>query len=516
LWVVILLAGLTAASLTIVAAFNYPGQPVIFWGFVTLSCLMVVLVAPKPRLYGYTFLAVFLFLGFYAKTVALLGLGIALVEPTGNFDGTGASWDAAVAAGIAGCTGVVAVRVIHLTLSRFAVSREHLTEPVGLHPPTWYLRYRIAVIAAFMASIIGMGALNLLAALYEVGVVPRLVLPLHLNVLTSWVITTGFALLAATLFVWEVRLYPQKGGLRLMIPFVEAIVSLSTLSRAAYLFRALPYLAVLAENRAFYKHALTIRWRRAWLLLLPAGFVLSLIGVSVLRTVIYPSAPPEFPATAVVATPSPVETPTSIGTPSPIGTPRTGSTPAENRPADRLTQRLTWAAHEISTMVVGRWIGIEGTMAVSSYQGRGLSLFGHALLENPRTGESSTYQRISGSSYNTSDKFVFLTIPGTVAILDYSGSLPLVALAMAVLMGLLLIFEVVALRLLANPFAVAVLSLTLANAIAQADFPYLLLVAFLEQCAAVGLFGILLRMGGRTRVIAAEAGSERVSKDATW
>jgi hypothetical protein len=87
---------------------------------------------------------------------------------------------------------------------------------------------------------------------------------------------------------------------------------------------------------------------------------------------------------------------------------------------------------------------------------------------------------------------------------------------MAVLTGVLLTFEILASRILVNSFVVAVLSLTLANAIAQADFPYLLLVAFLEQAAAVIAFGILLRMSGGARVVAPEPGNERVGKGARW
>jgi hypothetical protein len=475
-------AALVAATLTVMAALNYPGQRLIFAVFVLLSCLMVALIVPMPRLYGYTFLAAFLFLGFYAKTVAYLALGIALVEPTGSFNGTGGAWDAAMATAVAGCGGVVVSRLIHLIGARFTGDRARDANRVGLYPPSWYVRHRAAVIGVSMAAIIGFSLLNLFSAFYQVGVAIRLVLPMHLNVVASWLITTGFALWAANLFMWEIGLYPENGGRRLVIPFVEAIMTVSTLSRAAYLFRALSYVAVLANDRNFYRLGLTNHWRRAWLLLLPAGFLLSLIGVSTLRAVIYPSAPPEVS--------------TAVGPPSQAG--------SATQPASRPSQRLGWAAHEISTLVVGRWIGIEGTMAVSSYPDLGLGLFGRAVVEDPRTGESSTYQRISGSVYNTSRQFVFLTTPGAVAILYYSGSIPLVALGMAVVTGLLLIFEVLASRVLANPLAVSILSLSLANAIAQADFPYLLMVAFLEQSAAVLAFGIFLQMGGQTKVLAAD------------
>jgi len=67
------------AILVITATLHYPGQPVLFVIFVLAFVCMAMLTLPKPRLYGYTLLALFLFLGFCAKAVAYFAIGIAMV-----------------------------------------------------------------------------------------------------------------------------------------------------------------------------------------------------------------------------------------------------------------------------------------------------------------------------------------------------------------------------------------------------------------------------------------------------
>ncbi len=142
-------------------------------------------------------------------------------------------------------------------------------------------------------------------------------------------------------------------------------------------------------------------------------------------------------------------------------------------------------------MLVGRWVGIEGTMATSSYPQKSEELFGLALLENPAAGEASLYQRISGSSYQTTEEYIFLTTPGAIGVLDYSGSLGFVFGGMSVLTGLLIVIELAAVRLVRSAFVVSIGLLALANGIAQMNFPYLFFVLCVEQCFAFVAFALV-------------------------
>src|ERR1700704_2490387 len=89
---------------------RYTGNTVLFAFFVIANGVMLALALPRPRLYGYAFLALFLFLGFVNKVLAFWTLGVALEEPTGGFTGSGQEWDAALMPSIAAAIALVIVR----------------------------------------------------------------------------------------------------------------------------------------------------------------------------------------------------------------------------------------------------------------------------------------------------------------------------------------------------------------------------------------------------------------------
>ena len=475
------IVGLVSLLLVIAAARKYPGDRQVFVAFILAYVSMAVLAVPKPRSYGYSFLAAFLFLGFCAKTVAYFALGIALVEPTGAFNGSGTAWDAALVPATVGGAAVIIVRVIHLAVFR---KRTGVTTPVGVHAPRWYVTRRIPILVVSGGILLALSAVNLAVAFYQVGVSPKVVLPFHLSAPVEWLFVIGFAMWAATLVGWETGVQSTRLGVILLIPLAEAVVSLVTLSRAAYLFRALPYLAVVSEFPAFFRAQLTRRARTVVAALMVLGLVVSLGAVSFLRVAVYPLVSQAPPSPISTATPTvPTVTPTVTARP----------TATSGLQGGLQDPRLRFVGRELSLLIVGRWIGIEGTMSVSSHSGLSLNFFERALRENPATGESAIYQHISGASYQTTSNYVFLTTPGPIAVLYYSGSLIVVFAGAALLTLLLISLEVVASNLLRNSFTVSIAALAVANAIAQMDFPYLFMVFVVEQVVAVLALAMLSR-----------------------
>jgi len=455
-------------ALVVTALLNYPGNGFLFLLFVASYTLMAGLALPKPRLYGYTFLAAFLFLGFCAKSAAYLSLGIPLVEPTGAFDGSGHAWDSALAPAIAGSGAVIVIRLLHLINFR---NQPKAASPLGLPPPAWYVRFRFPVLGASIAGLVALDVLNFFLALFQVGVAPGVILPAHLSAVVEWLFVAGLAMWAATLVGWEAQLSPARLGSILLIPLTEAFGSISTLSRSWYLFRATSYLLVAAEFPAFLRAHLARPWRAFFLVGLPVAFGVYLAGVSVLRIAVYPAN---------------YELPTS------------SNAPVLPEHGQITNAKLQIAARELSLLAVGRWIGIEGTMAVSSYPGVSTHFFESALREKPSIGEFALYQRLAGS-YRTTNGFVFLTTPGAIAILDFSGSLPLVVVGMGLLTAVLIVFEIGTSRLLGNAFTVSIVAMSVANAIAQMQFPYLFVVFLIEQAVAVAGLALISRVVSRRR-----------------
>src|SRR5215471_15560667 len=71
---------------------TYPGSAASFLAFDASFLLMVVLALPRPRIYTYTFLAAFLFLGFWVKFMAHMWVTYPFVEAIGKFGGSSSEW----------------------------------------------------------------------------------------------------------------------------------------------------------------------------------------------------------------------------------------------------------------------------------------------------------------------------------------------------------------------------------------------------------------------------------------
>lgn len=75
-------------------------------------------------------------------------------------------------------------------------------------------------------------------------------------------------------------------------------------------------------------------------------------------------------------------------------------------------------------LLLERWVGMEGVMAVSSHPQQGWALFREALQEVPARKLSFYDSRIITSPYADFDfnKHNFISLPGVVAFLFYPGS----------------------------------------------------------------------------------------------
>ena len=465
--VVAYLAALLACLVSLVAVARYPGNRADFVLFLGAFGLLLGSAFPRPRSYGYAFLAAFLFLGFVVKATAHFAFGIALLEPTGDFNASPSAWDASLLPATVGAIGCVAARTLHLLVSHGDGSRE-LSEP-----PSRYVSSRSWVLLLTAIFVVVVNLANLAAAFYEIGLRPRLILPAHLNVVMAWLLSTGVAMWVAMMVGWDYRIAKPARGLS--VALLEALASSSTLSRSSYLFRLLSYIGPLIEFRRWLFASLSRRLRIAFGIAAVVGFALSLTIVSALRTVTYPGNG---------ATPSNQELPTATT----LG----GMASRIIRLPATLVDKIPALAGELEGMLIGRWIGIEGTMTVASYPKLGGSLFRESLLDDPSTGEASLYQRMAGSFYQTDAQFNFGTTPGVIAVLYYSGSSLVLFLGLCLITAVLILVELAARRLVQNSFVVSLAGLALANAISQMNFPYLFVVFLFELAGTLLVLGILV------------------------
>ncbi|WP_240421728.1 hypothetical protein [Paenibacillus periandrae] len=475
--------------ITIPLVNKYPGTAVPFLLFDLSFLGMFLLVFPRPRIYSYTFFASFLFLGFWVKFMFHSYSGQSFIEPVGLFTGLPQQWDKGLYISAAAAMGLIVFRSLHLVYVRlYKRDKPHILNANQslLKLPIWYIRYRNMIWSITLLCIVGLNLANVWGAYYQVGINTKVFLLFPFNLLAAWFINVGFGIWMSCLIFWE---YHNKNKSLLIVviaAFLEGVISsITALSRSMYLFRTIPYFIVITEKE--FKAHFNIRKLALLGVIFCCLFALSLVSVSLLRLPLYYNLSMSSNPKIETAVPTPVVPQTDAST--------AVSTPVvpEAVTFKELPSGVKEAAkYELQNLFINRWIGMEGILAVaSSRESLGVSYLMNALTEDPRTGVNSLYQRLSKSLYLESSKTTFMTIPGVVAILYYSGSIWYVFSGMLLVCVLMFVTELFCFYYLKNIFLISFIGLSMANVLCQMNFPYLGLTFFIELWAALVVIWIL-------------------------
>ncbi len=379
-----LIGGLALAALA-----KYPGQALVYVLFTVLANALLYFGFRRNAIFFDAFIGVFFWLGFWLKlTVRVAFFDGQFHEPVGHFDGSGAAFDRALLAASCGFAGLLAASALRARFFSYPASLGERSAD-GLF--ALYVRYRRAVLLAFVGLVIAVAASNLYLGIYQRGNVPRTVLPYGLSGVYSWLLLFGLASFSAVILHLEFRLRQQTSYTALAASLLEGFFSnVSLLSRGMLLNTgALGYGAWRALKPFGIRTTL-----RFWATACVAFMVLfgcSVVLVTYLRS-------------------------------------------QQWDPARDFTQ----ATRASALLFLDRWLGMEGMMAVSSHPGQGWDLWREAWNEVPAQKLSFYDSNFIASPYLNADltKHNFISLPGSVAFFFYPGWFSFLAACMFVL-GLL-------------------------------------------------------------------------------
>ncbi len=280
----ILIVGLAGAGLILAGMDSYPGAKLTYFLFCVSFWLMLLTAFDKRTHYGYLFLVVTLWLGFWGKLTAHLILDYPYVEPVGQFDGSAAAWDEVLWVAIVASLGVMLGRLVFRIFSN-TYSREMRCDQSMA--PAWYPAARKWIWLFAATGMVGVAIANMLLGIQQIGLAPRTILPWPLNGLIAWQVSIGSALLVTVLLWWEVALR-KNIAVSIYAPLVEAGLSASSLlSRGIYVFHTLPQLFALFENR---KSLIGLSRIKVAVLVIALGclMMLAIAGVTTFRAYLYP------------------------------------------------------------------------------------------------------------------------------------------------------------------------------------------------------------------------------------
>jgi hypothetical protein len=421
---------------------GYAGSKILYVGFSLVFLALLLSGFYRQLSYGYLFLTIFLWLGFWFKLSAnflIFGL-FPFGEPVGLFDSSPAAWDTALWVAVVAASGAMIGRFIYGLFK--PVSTCTFDEVVAA--PVWYAAYRIQLWITVGGTCLALAAINSIYGIHQIGLSPRTILPWPMNALIAWVVSIGSAMAIATLLSWEVQ-SGKNPTLPMYIVLLEALVStMSLMSRAAYLFHTIPQVIALSRNK---KRAWCNSSKEAGLFLVTVFvlFAVSIVSVSKLRDYYYATL-----AAPVV---------------NPVADVSTAADPGSEQAAPEVPSLRLILLHQL---FVNRWIGLEGVMAVSAYPNKSTQLLLEMARERRVVGEPTRYQAISNSSYQRANsQYQFASLPGVAAFLFYSDSFLVLILGMFLFTLSLLAVERLIFLLTENPFLCALLGLTFANSLVQ-------------------------------------------------
>lgn len=427
-WYLVRVATLMATMLfsSVVGVALYEGNLWVFIAFSLIFFAIVMVAISYPDDYAHLFLAIMWFIGFWCKFVLHRLTDWPYVEPVGGFQETPTNWDAVLIVCALGGGGYLSGRLAALPVSARLKSRwqiEQVTRPV------WYEAWRGVFWAAAVMAIIAAVGINWRFGLLVRGSVAHTSLPWPLGGLFAWVTDIGLALAISILAAWD-----RQSGWGAIRGFVclcieGALLSLSTSSRALYLFHTLPFFL---SERSWWK------WNQRKLASLAIVSAWLALGAAVPSATTFGRL---FGSSAL-----------------PIGQEQLDQGVAPQRDVEKgvlINQGTTL----LRNLVVERWVGLEGVMSTQSYSDKSTKLLWQAAFDRRSYGTVDVYTRdISKSGFTElhAQRFHYASPAGPIAFLYFSGSLWIVFAGMALIAILTTAIELLWTWLIRDPLPLAI------------------------------------------------------------
>lgn len=379
--------------------------------------------------YGQIFLTLFLWLGLWFKVSIHLISGQDYIEATGYFNFNTSEYDELL----------VVSTVAYFSVCIAWIFAKISLKPVGIKIPLNLIKKKaneinvnlsVKTLACFSGFVLLINLLNWHYGILTVGLSPKTVLPWPSNSIISMLLGDGFPLIISTLLLAALVNNKNINIVIFIVLFEAVLTSITTLSRGAIIWHALPVFIVVFFNLNYFKKIISKKVVVGFILLSIISFIGSIVAANFTRNVQY----------AV----------------------RQSNLTSEFEGQEAILQMVGLA--------LDRWLGVEGLMvAVGNSSDNNMDLLIKLLSEKNELGKSLAYQSISNSIYASVDLDIFQTgtIPGAVGFFYFSGSMLVVAIGLFFLAMLVVWIERAIFFFTKNIFLVAHMGMWLANSVAQ-------------------------------------------------
>jgi hypothetical protein len=439
---------LLAGILTFLSAKKYEGNIFIYLLFTFSFNALLILGFCKHRIFFDTFIGIFFWLGFWFKfSVRIALMAGHFQEPVGRFDWTGAAYDHALLVSSCGALALLLAHYVrrpffsYKSIGRVKIRVEAL---YGV-----YRRHRWTILVSFCCLFIIVACTNVIFGIYQRGTVPRTILPFGLSGIYTWLLLFGLSSFSAVILECEFQ-RDKNPYAASIIGLLECFFSNSSMLSRGMILNGISLLFGMHEKEKARTHLLSKSFKLILIVSFGLLFAFSVLTVNHIRMFRH-AAPAMDEKISRLGTHSvPVVPAVSHHLISEVigkaNHPAKLLSVSEQSEPDRDIQKrsdnpkpqdvdiktmMNWpvfcrtAAANLKLMLIDRWVGVEGAMAVSSYPHLGWGLWKRAWQEKfSHVGTSLYDTTILLSPYLKLDlsEFHFINLPGILAFFYYPGS----------------------------------------------------------------------------------------------
>ena len=387
---------------------SYTGNKIYYLIFSAISSYALLISFKKNSISFESFFSLLLWLGFWFKfTVQISFLNSLFPEGAGIFDYQPNSYDQVL---IIASVSILAFLLARIFRLKFIFDYENLqtNKYNNDHYLNFYINYRKIIFLTYFFCIIFFATTNFIFVFFQKGMIPSTILPYGLNNFINWLLMFGLTTFSSLLIFFEFKFKKKNSNNLIKFSLFETFISsISVLSRAM-IFNGTAiiygfYRLVEIENIEIKKNTFI-----KYFLIIFILFMMSLLIVSKIRQ------SKDFPVGHQVHSYIPI-----------VETKSVDGISIEPSKIIKVTNDLTKEFNQILFLVAGRWVGIEGVMAV--YANKNLNFNSFLISFNDEFDYSNSFYEntVKGSkhTYKKSPKIFTVYVPGIVAFLFYANSL---------------------------------------------------------------------------------------------
>ena len=390
---------------------SYEGNKIYYLIFSFISSYALLTSFQKNSISFESFFSLLIWLGFWFKfTIQISYLNNLFPEGVGLFDYKPNSYDDVLIVSSVSIVAFIASKYFRLKFI-FNYSNNDLDKFNKNDYLTFYADNRKIIHFIYLFLIIFIGSLNFLFVFFQKGTIPETVLPLGLNNFINWLLMFGLASFSTLIIFFEFKFKKMNSNPVVKFGLIETFISAISILSRAMIFNGVSiiygfYRLVEIDNIKI-KKIIFIKYFTIVLVL----FMISLLIVSKIRQ------SKNFTVGHEVHRYIPL-----------IDDVKRDNNKIGNKIKTKgieITNNFAKELNQIIFLVAGRWVGVEGVMAVSGNKNLDFNAFLTSFKDEFDYSNSFYENKIKRSKhiYKIEPKIYTIYVPGIVAFLFYTKSL---------------------------------------------------------------------------------------------